>query len=68
MLNVFLISCMSNCLLSTCYISFAYVCDVYDITNENEIFYFVLLHLIIPQFTTFKFDSLFSNTRPELTA
>jgi len=23
-------------LLSTCYISFAYVCDVYDITNENE--------------------------------
>ena len=29
-------------LLSTCYISFAYVYNVYDITNENEMFYFML--------------------------
>ena len=33
-------------LLSACYISFAkaYVCDVYDITNENEMFYFIMPH------------------------
>ena len=31
-------------ILSACYISFAYVCDVYDITNGNETFYLILPH------------------------
>jgi len=44
--------------LSTYYISFAYVhvCDVYDITNENEMFYFTLPHpVLISKIYTFFF-------------
>jgi len=45
-------------LLSACYISVAYVYHVYDITNENEMLYFILPTLYSHWPTFFATDSM----------
>jgi len=50
MLNIFWLTDRNCMTTADMYISFAYVCDVYDITNENEMFYFILPHPVYVQF------------------
>jgi len=57
-------------ILSTCYIRFAYVCDVYDITNENEsstLFCPTLYFRSLQSRRTLTFDSMWLPIQQKIT-